>query len=95
MAVATTTKQNMAVAAPSKTTPVKDPLVGRVPPRKLTREELLKTHRAHVKKQDLAPDAPRPVKQPIMADAYPACTKSLKELEIVSLVIQTNPGYTA
>lgn len=59
-------------------------MTGKVPPQKHTKAELLKTHNAHVKKQDLAPNAPRPVKQPVMADAYPASTKSIKDVEIVS-----------
>ncbi|KAM7193872.1 hypothetical protein V8F33_007558 [Rhypophila sp. PSN 637] len=81
MAVTTITKETMATSPPAK-----DPLLGgKVPLQKLTREQLLKTHRAHVEKQDLAPDAPRPVKQPVMAEAYPACTKSIKELEIIPL----------
>lgn len=54
-----------------------------MPPRRLTREELTKTHKSHLKKQDLSPDAPRPVKQPVMTEAYPASTKSIREVEIV------------
>ncbi|KAK3329936.1 hypothetical protein B0H66DRAFT_468732 [Apodospora peruviana] len=64
---------------------IKDDLAGQVPPRRLTKTELLKTHKTHIKKQDLAPDAPRPVKQPIMSDAYPASTKLIRDVEIIPL----------
>ncbi|KAL1867938.1 hypothetical protein VTK73DRAFT_3903 [Phialemonium thermophilum] len=60
-------------------------LVGKVPPRRLTREELLRTHKSHLKKQTVAPDAPRPVKQPVLEQRYPASTKSIRELEIIPL----------
>ncbi|KAK5651508.1 hypothetical protein OQA88_11962 [Cercophora sp. LCS_1] len=60
-------------------------LIGSLPPRRLTKEELAKTHKVHLKKQDLSPNTPRPVKQPVMSEAYPASTKSIRELEIVSL----------
>jgi hypothetical protein len=73
----------VAVAAPSMAS-IKD-AVGPTPPRRLTKEELVKTHSTHLKKQDSSPNAPRPVKQPIMSEAYPASTKSIRELEIVSL----------
>jgi hypothetical protein len=62
----------------------KDSLRGSVPPKRLTKEELLRTHKSHLQKQDLAPDAPRPVKQPFLEQAYPASTKSIRDLEIVS-----------
>jgi hypothetical protein len=58
---------------------------GVLPKRRLTKEELTKTHSTHLKKQDNSPHAPRPVKQPVMSDAYPASSKSIRELEIVSL----------
>ena len=57
---------------------------GALPKRRLTKEELTKTHSTHLKKQDNSPHAPRPVKQPVMSDAYPASSKSIRELEIVS-----------
>jgi len=58
-----------------------------LPPKRLTKEELLKTHKSHLKKQDLSPDGPRPVKQPVMAEAYPASTKSIREVDIVILAL--------
>lgn len=81
----------MAVApAPTMSAPPKE-LIGALPPRRLTKEELTKTHKSHLKKQDLSPDAPRPVKQPIMSEAYPASTKSIREVEIV-LSFLPRPG---
>jgi hypothetical protein len=58
---------------------------GAVPARRLTKEQLLETHKGHLKKQDLAPNAPRPVKQPILTEAYPASTKSIRDVELVSV----------
>ncbi|KAK4129149.1 hypothetical protein N657DRAFT_586828 [Parathielavia appendiculata] len=58
---------------------------GPTPPRRLTKEELVKTHSTHLKKQDSSPNTPRPVKQPIMSEAYPASTKSIRELDIIPL----------
>ncbi|KAH6650507.1 hypothetical protein F5144DRAFT_480270 [Chaetomium tenue] len=58
---------------------------GALPKRRLTKEELTKTHSVHLKKQDNSPHAPRPVKQPVMSDAYPASSKSISELEIIPL----------
>ncbi|KAK0730198.1 hypothetical protein B0H67DRAFT_503450 [Lasiosphaeris hirsuta] len=60
-------------------------LVGTVPSRRLSKEELAKTHKVHLKKQDLSPDAPRPVKQPVMSEAYPASTRSIRDVEIIPL----------
>ncbi|KAK0630223.1 hypothetical protein B0T17DRAFT_488123 [Bombardia bombarda] len=62
-----------------------DCVAGGIPPQRLSKEELTKTHKTHLKNQDLSPDAPRPVKQPIMAEAYPASTKSIREVEIIPL----------
>ncbi|KAH8882509.1 hypothetical protein GQ53DRAFT_812008 [Thozetella sp. PMI_491] len=56
-----------------------------LPPSKSSREQLIKTHRSHLKKQDLVDDAPRPVKQPVMSEAYPASARSIKDLEIIPL----------
>lgn len=61
------------------------PLRGKLPSRRLNKEELARTHKSHLKKQDLTPDAPRPVKQPLLDQAYPASTRSIRDLEIVSL----------
>ncbi|OIW23927.1 SET domain-containing protein [Coniochaeta ligniaria NRRL 30616] len=61
------------------------PLRGKLPPRRLAKEELARTHKSHLKKQDLTPDAPRPVKQPLLDQAYPASTRSIRDLEIVPL----------
>ncbi|KAK4167213.1 SET and MYND domain-containing protein 4 [Cladorrhinum sp. PSN259] len=51
----------------------------------LTKEQLLKTHNSHLKKQENLPDAPRPVKQPVLSEAYPASTKSIREVDIIPL----------
>ncbi|KAK3393249.1 hypothetical protein B0H63DRAFT_406376 [Podospora didyma] len=59
--------------------------VGQPPPRKLSKEELVKTHKGYLKKQNLSPDAPRPVKQPVLSEAYPASTKSIRDVEIMPL----------
>jgi hypothetical protein len=58
---------------------------GAVPVRRLTKEQLLETHKGHLKKQDLSPNAPRPVKQPILTEAYPASTKSIRDVDLVSV----------
>lgn len=52
-------------------------------PKRLTKDELVKTHQIHLQKQTDSPHAARPVKQPILSEAYPASTKSISELEIV------------
>ena len=70
------------VAAPS-TAPTKD-TAGRVPAGRLSKDELVNTHKTYLKKQDNSPNAPRPVKQPILSEAYPASTKSIRELDIVN-----------
>jgi hypothetical protein len=80
----------VAVATPSMAS-IKD-AAGLAPPRRLTKEELVKTHSTHLKKQDSSPNAPRPVKQPIMSEAYPASTKPIRELEIVSF--SKNPSFS-
>lgn len=59
-------------------------LNGRVPPKRLPKDELARTHKSHLRKQDLNPNAPRPVKQPLLEQAYPASTKSIRDLEIVN-----------
>ncbi|KAK4231119.1 SET and MYND domain-containing protein 4 [Podospora fimiseda] len=54
--------------------------------KRLTKEQILKTHNAHLKKQENMPStAPRPVKQPVMTEAYPASTKSIRDVEIIPL----------
>jgi hypothetical protein len=53
------------------------------PPRRLSKEELMQTHKSHLKKQELNPNAPRPVKQPLLSEAYPASTQSIHDLELV------------
>lgn len=85
----------MAVAAKQKTTvtpaPQKGPLAGTIPTKKLTKEQLFKTHEGHLQKQNATqtPNGPRPVKQPNLAEAYPASTKSIRDLEIVCRRSQT------
>ena len=59
-------------------------LVDKLPTVRLTREQLMKRHRSHLKKQDTSDEGPRPVKQPIMSEAYPASSRSIRDLEIVS-----------
>lgn len=78
----------MAVAAKQKTitsAPPKSSLAGTIPTKKLTKEQLFKTHEKHIKEQNATqtPNGPRPVKQPNLAEAYPASTKSIRDLEIV------------
>ncbi|KAL2021602.1 hypothetical protein VTK56DRAFT_6955 [Thermocarpiscus australiensis] len=75
----------MAVVVPAPSMAATKDAAGAVPVRRLTKEELVKTHRTYLKKQDNSPDAPRPVKQPIMSEAYPASTKSIRELDIIPL----------
>jgi hypothetical protein len=69
------------VAAPNMAA-TKD-TAGALPVRRLSKDELVNTHKTHLEKQDNSPNAPRAVKQPIMSDAYPASTKSIRDLEIV------------
>jgi hypothetical protein len=69
------------------------PLRGKLPSRRLNKEELARTHKSHLKKQDLTPDAPRPVKQPLLDQAYPASTRSIRDLEIVSLNMKKNSEH--
>ncbi|KAH7018623.1 uncharacterized protein B0I36DRAFT_425506 [Microdochium trichocladiopsis] len=76
--MAVVVQPSAAVAAPKH-------LHGEIPSRKLTREELLKTHKTYLKRNDVNPDAPRPVKQPELAEAYPASTKSIHDVEIIPL----------
>ncbi len=59
-------------------------LVDKLPPVRLTREQLMKRHRSHLKKQDISDEGPRPVKQPIMSEVYPASSRSIRDLETVS-----------
>ncbi|KAK4098603.1 hypothetical protein N658DRAFT_488317 [Parathielavia hyrcaniae] len=75
----------VAVASPS-VAPFREP-AGPAPPtpRRLTKDELVKTHSTHLQTQDSSPNAPRPVKQPIVLEGYPASTKSIRELEIIPL----------
>jgi hypothetical protein len=75
------------VVAASGTAPAND-TTGRVPARRLTKDELVNTHKTYLKKQDNSPNAPRPVKQPLLSEAYPASTKSIRELDIVN-----HPSY--
>ncbi|KAL2137279.1 hypothetical protein VTI74DRAFT_5010 [Chaetomium olivicolor] len=72
------------VVGPPKMAPTKE-TAGAIPSRRLTKEELVETHKTHLTSQNNSPNAPRPVKQPLMADAYPASTKSIRELEIIPL----------
>ena len=58
--------------------------VGKVPPVRKSKNSLVKTHKAHLKAQENNEDAPRPVKQPVMLEAYQASAKSIRDLELVS-----------
>jgi len=67
-------------------------LTGNVPPKRLTKEELVRTHQAHVKKQDVSQGAPRQVKQPMLEEKYGASTRSIRDLELV-LPQKQNPPF--
>lgn len=59
-------------------------VVGTVPSNKASRITLLKTHQSHVISQpDVQTANARPVKQPLLNEAYAASTKSLRDLELV------------
>lgn len=59
-------------------------VVGTVPSNKASRIALLKTHQSHVISQpDVQTANARPVKQPLLHEAYAASTKSLRDLELV------------
>lgn len=63
-----------------------DPSIkGQLPAKRKEKAGLLKTHGGFLKKQAQNPRAPRAVKQPGAADAYPPSTKALADLDIVSL----------
>lgn len=73
---------------PSK--PVSDTasLVGQRPPKRTSRKTLVKRHNAHLKTQEgtaTGDNDPRPVKQVVLTDAYPASCRSIRELEMVPL----------
>ena len=55
--------------------------------RRLSKEELVNTHKTHLEKQDDSPHAPRAVKQPVLEEAYPASTRSIRDLEIVDITV--------
>lgn len=74
----------MAVAATTSNMAATKDTAGPLPVRRLSKDELVNTHKTHLEKQDNSPNAPRPVKQPIMSEAYPASTKSIRDLEIVN-----------
>lgn len=74
----------MAVVVPAPVMAAAKDTAGSVPKGRLTKEQLVKTHKTYLDKQDNSANAPRPVKQPILSEAYPASTKSIRELEIVS-----------
>ncbi|KAJ9150382.1 SET domain-containing protein [Pleurostoma richardsiae] len=60
-------------------------LKGQRPPRRRTKGELLRIHASHLRRQCLSQVHDRPVKQPVLGDAYPASTQSIKNLEIMPL----------
>ena len=75
------------VAAPSMALTKDTVSAAATPVRRLGKEELVNTHKAHLEKQDNSPHAPRAVKQPVLEEAYPASTKSIRDLEIVNITI--------
>ncbi len=72
------------VAAPSMA-PIKDTVGASV--RRPSKEELVNTHKTYLDKQDDSPHAPRAVKQPALEEAYPASTRSIRDLEIVNIAV--------
>ncbi len=75
------------VAAPSMALTKDTVGAAAVPVRRLGKEELVNTHKTYLEKQDNSPHAPRAVKQPVLEEAYPASTKSIKDLEIVNSTV--------
>ncbi len=59
-------------------------VIGKIPPSRKSRSSLVKTHKAHVESQDNDQTGPRPVKQPIILEAYNASAKSIRDLELAS-----------
>ncbi len=55
------------------------------------RDVLVKTHNARLTTQDNDDSAARPVKQPLLEEAYQASTKSIKDLEIVRVRVLSTP----
>ncbi|CAK7229138.1 hypothetical protein SEUCBS140593_007145 [Sporothrix eucalyptigena] len=72
-------------------------LIGQLPPKRTSSKSLIKRHRAHLKAQEASTgvngtggpatgiDDPRPVKQVILADAYPASSTSIRDLKLIFL----------
>ncbi|CAK7230001.1 hypothetical protein SBRCBS47491_007439 [Sporothrix bragantina] len=73
-------------------------LAGQLPPKRMSSKALIKKHRAHLKAQEASTagnngnggtgtqlDDPRPVKQVILSEAYPASTRSIRDLDFMSL----------
>lgn len=58
----------------------------KIPPRRKGKDELVETHLSHIKNQGPNQNAPRAVKQPVLSEAYPASIRSIRDLEIVSLL---------
>ncbi|KAK0632612.1 hypothetical protein B0T14DRAFT_598050 [Immersiella caudata] len=75
----------MAVAVTHSPAVAPNDTVGNIPTKRLSKEQLVKTHMSHVKKHQVAEGAPKQVKQLRPDDAYPASTKSIRDLEIIPL----------
>jgi len=73
----------MAVASEPSLAVAPNDVVGSLPTKRLTRDQLVKTHQIHLEKYASQEDAPRQVKQLNMGEMYHASTKSIRELEIV------------
>ncbi len=86
-ALSSTFSMAVDVAAPSMA-PTKDTIGATAAPvRRLGKEELVNTHKSYLEKQDNSPHAPRAVKQPVLEEAYPASTRSIRDLEIVNTTL--------
>ncbi|KAK0656918.1 hypothetical protein B0T16DRAFT_318850 [Cercophora newfieldiana] len=59
--------------------------VGSLPMKRLSKEQLVKTHMAYLQKHQISEDAPKQVKQLKAAEAYPPSTKSIHDVEIIPL----------
>jgi hypothetical protein len=58
-------------------------LSGKLPPNKASREKLVEMHLSYLGRQKTPQNAPRMVKKLILALAYPASPKAIKDLETV------------
>ncbi|KAK4451416.1 SET and MYND domain-containing protein 4 [Podospora aff. communis PSN243] len=75
----------MAVAAAPSPAVAPNDIVGELPTKRLSKEQLVKTHMAYIEKHQVAEGAPKQVKQLNPNEAYPASTKSIRDVEIIPL----------